>query len=208
MNNKQFKLDRAKYVLLTYAQCGGLDPWEVMEHISGMGAECIIGRELHADEGIHLHCFVDFGREYSTRKTDAFDVAGQHPNIERVGKTPHKAYDYAIKDGDVVCGGAERPSESGGRDRKSHATWTRIANARSRDEFWELCRELDPKSMCTNFSTLQRFADWQYREHIPEYTSPSGISFYGGGLDGRDDWLSQSGIGSGAMEPMSGMFVF
>lgn len=132
---------------------------------------------------------------------------GQHPNIERVGKTPYKAYDYAIKDGDVVCGGAERPCESGGGDGKAHATWTRIANARSRDEFWELCRELDPKSLCTNFSTLQRFADWQYREHIPEYSSPEGISFYGGGLDGRDDWLLQSGIGRGGVEPMNGMYL-
>ena len=50
----------ARYALLTYSQCGDLDPWAVNEHLGQLRAECIIAREAHADGGNHLHCFVDF----------------------------------------------------------------------------------------------------------------------------------------------------
>ena len=95
----------ARYALFTYPQCGDLDPFAVSDHFSEMGAECIVAREAHADGGTHLHAFVDFGRKYRTRRVDAFDVAGQHPNVSPSHGTPAKGYDYAIKDGDVVAGG-------------------------------------------------------------------------------------------------------
>ncbi|UJO02125.1 Rep [Molossus molossus associated gemykibivirus 5] len=101
-----------RYALLTYAQCGDLDPWAIVHLFTGLRAECIVGREAHQDEGIHLHVFVDFGRVFRSRRTDAFDVEGRHPNVQHVNRTPWVAYDYAIKEGDVVAGGAERPPES------------------------------------------------------------------------------------------------
>ncbi|UJO02129.1 Rep [Bat associated gemykibivirus 1] len=91
---------QARYVLLTYAQCGDLDPWVVSDHLSSLGAECIIGRENHSDGGIHLHAFVDFGKRFSTRNVQKFDVGGCHPNIEPSKGRPWAGYDYAIKDGD------------------------------------------------------------------------------------------------------------
>lgn len=54
----------ARYALLTYAQCGDLDPFAVSDHFTELGAECIVAREDHADGGTHLHSFVDFGRKY------------------------------------------------------------------------------------------------------------------------------------------------
>lgn len=47
----------AKYGLFTYAQCGDLDPFDVVCLFSELGAECIIGREEHQDGGTHLHAF-------------------------------------------------------------------------------------------------------------------------------------------------------
>ena len=64
----------ARYALLTYAQCGDLCPFTIVDLLSTMGAECIIGREHHQDGGIHLHVFVDFGRKYRSRRADTFDV--------------------------------------------------------------------------------------------------------------------------------------
>ena len=64
----------ARYALLTYSQCGDLDGVEVSNHFTKLGAECIVAREAHADGGIHLHAFVDFGPEckFRSRRSDVF----------------------------------------------------------------------------------------------------------------------------------------
>lgn len=187
----------ARYVLLTYAQCGDLDGFTVMARISSLGGECIVGREHHADGGLHLHVFCDFGRKFRSRKIDVFDVDGHHPNVQPSKGTPRKGYDYAIKDGDVICGGlladdiVERAAGTG----KTRDIWTQITSAPNRELFWELCLELDPKSAATAFTQLSKFADWQYRVEEPEYSHPGGFEFIRGDIDGRDDWLQQSGVG-------------
>ncbi|UJO02123.1 Rep [Molossus molossus associated gemykibivirus 4] len=114
---------RRRHALLTYAQCGQLDPWEVSNMLSDLGAECIIGREEHEDGGIHLHAFVDFGRQYSTVNPRQFDVAGCHPNILSCRKTPEKMYDYATKDGEIVAGGLQRPDGSELPPTRAYADW-------------------------------------------------------------------------------------
>lgn len=193
----------SRYVLLTYAQCGNLDGFAVMDCISALGGECIVARENHEDGGIHLHVFCDFGRKFRSRKTDVFDVGGFHPNIEASRGTPEKGYDYAIKDGDVLCGGLARPTTRGNGDGSTHSKWTEITTATSREEFWELVHKLDPKSAACAYTQLSKYADWKFAVDPPCYESPQGIEFVGGNMDGRDDWLQQSGIGSG--QPLLGM---
>ena len=97
----------AKYVLLTYAQCGDLDPWAVVDHLAELRAECIIGREAHADGGTHLHCFAHFDRKFRSRRANVFDVLGCHPNVSPTYTTPQAGWDYACKDGDIVAGGLQ-----------------------------------------------------------------------------------------------------
>lgn len=193
----------ARYALVTYAQCDDLDGFRVMDHFSGLGAECIIAREVHADAGLHLHCFVDFGRKFRSRGTDIFDVDGRHPNILPSYGTPWGGYDYAIKDGDVICGGLERPEEPRAkRVTKDWAAWTEITNARDREHFWELVHHLDPKAAACNHGQLAKYADWRFAVAPPVYESPSGVEFVDGDVDGRDAWVDQSGIRSG--EPLIG----
>lgn len=193
----------SKYALLTYAQCGSLDGFTIMDHISSLGGECIVAREDHKDGGIHLHVFCDFGRKFRSRKVDVFDVAGFHPNITPSRGTPEKGYDYTIKDGDIICGGLERPTgKSRDGDGSTVSKWTEITNASSREEFWELLHQLDPKSAACSFTSLNKYADWKFAVNPPCYESPTGIEFVGGNLDGRDEWILQSGIGSG--EPLVG----
>ena len=195
-----FFINNAKYALLTYAQCGDLDPWQVSDHLSALGAESIVGRESHADGGVHLHVFVDFGRKFTSRKTDVFDVGGYHPNIERVGKTPWKAYDYAIKDGDVCAGGAERPNESGSElDRPADSTWSRILEAESAEEFHRLCSELAPRYYVCSFGSIQRYVDWRYRPVVEPYSTPAGIGFSIEGVEELTEWVSQARLGSGSL---------
>lgn len=197
----------ARYVLLTYPQCADLDGFAVMECISHLGGECIVARESHADGGVHLHVFVDFGRKFRSRKVDIFDVDGRHPNICPSRGTPEKGYDYAIKDGDVICGGLLRGDVArGGGDGSTLDKWTQITSAETREQFWELCLELDPKSCATAFTQLSKFADWRFAVVEPEYRTPEGFTFKSGRRDGRDDWLLQSGIGSA--EPRIGKISY
>lgn len=194
---------QSRYILLTYAQCGDLDGFSVMDHLSGLGGECIIGREEHADLGLHLHCFVDFGRKFRSRRTDIFDVDGRHPNISGSYGTPWAGFDYAIKDGDVICGGLERPEEPRSkRVAKNGAQWAEITDARDRDHFWELVHYLDPEAAARSYGQLAKYCDFRFSDPDPVYESPRGIDFIPGDVDGRDEWFAQSGIGSG--EPLLG----
>ena len=128
----------ARYALLTYSQCGDLDGWEVSNHFTKLRAECIVAREAHADGGIHLHAFVDFGpgRKFRSRRSDVFDVGGFHPNISPTHSTPQSGFDYACKDGDIVAGGLERPT--GSVESRTNADWSTIVTAPTRDEFLQL----------------------------------------------------------------------
>uniref|UniRef100_A0A8E7G2D3 Replication-associated protein n=1 Tax=Syrmaticus reevesii Genomoviridae sp. TaxID=2814996 RepID=A0A8E7G2D3_9VIRU len=187
----------ARYFLLTYSQSEGLDEWAVVSKLGDLGGECIVGREYHKAGGVHHHVFVDFGRKFRSRKTDVFDVGGFHPNIEPTRRTPSSGYDYAIKDGEVVAGGLARPEPRSIGSGATYQKWAEITSAGSRDEFWALCEELDPKSLVTSFPSLQKYADWAFRDIPTPYATPPGVTFDISGATGCDDWLQQSGIGLG-----------
>ena len=179
----------ARYFLLTYAQCGSLDPWDVNNHLASLGAECIIGREEHADGGTHLHAFVDFGHKFRSRRGSIFDVGGRHPNIEPSKKSPRGGYDYATKNGDIVAGGLERPGPDGASENGSK--WSQIVSAPDELSFWEHVERLDPRALATNFSNLRKFADWRYKAEPDRYEHPRHLelSDVRGLREWRDDEL-------------------
>lgn len=188
----------SKYVLLTYAQCGDLDEWSVVDHLSDLNAECIVAREIHPTTGgVHLHVFVDFGRKFRSRRVDIFDVEGRHPNVSPSKGTPEKGYDYAIKDGDVVAGGLGRPS--GGRPGTVGALEAVAHLCETSREFLDVYNEVDTRGLIKNYANIRSYARDMYRNQRPEYESPAGTRGFRGGNDGRDFWLAQSGIRPGSV---------
>lgn len=165
----------ARYFLVTYAQCGDLDPGSIAAHFSGLGAECIVARENHADGGTHFHAFVDFGRKFRSRRAGCFDVDGRHPNIKPSRGRPASGYDYATKDGDIVAGGLARPSVDGAVSNGDK--WSQIVGAESEQSFWDLVERLDPKALCTNYGNLRKFADWKFKPEPEVYEHPEGLNF-------------------------------
>lgn len=163
----------ARYGLFTYSQSTGLDHWAVLEHFTSLGAECIIGKEQHADGGTHLHVFADWGRRKRFRRVDFADVQDFHPNIEPSRGTPAIGYDYAIKDGEVVAGGLERPGGSETDIPRKEQIWSQILDATTRDSFFEMVRELAPSDLAKCFPSLSRYADWRYAIPEPTYDGPS-----------------------------------
>lgn len=181
---------QAKYGLLTYAQCGDLDPFAVVEHLGRLGAECIIGRETHEDGGLHLHAFFMFERKFESRNERIFDVDGRHPNIVRGYRTPELGYDYATKDGDIVGGGLARPDPDPVSEASSK--WATIILQPSREEFYEAVARLDPRSLCVNFNSLRAYADWKYRDSVEPYATPPGLSFETDDFPDLSRWVEEN----------------
>lgn len=165
-----------KYVLLTYSQCAGLDPFEVVDHIASLNGECIVAREDHADGGIHLHVFAEFRPKFRSSRPTVFDVGGFHPNITPSRGNPWTGYDYATKDGDIVAGGLERPLQGESNDGKT-SHWAEIVLATSREEFFHNIEKLDPRALCLSFVSLSKYADWRYRPEPERYVHPTNIHF-------------------------------
>nr|QJB18714.1 MAG: replication-associated protein [Genomoviridae sp.] len=185
---------QAKYGLLTYPQCGDLDPWHIVDMLGDLGAECIVGRENHVDGGVHLHAFFMFERKFESRNVRVFDVDGCHPNVVPGYSTPHKGWTYATKDGDIVAGGLECP---GVREEVSGASakWARILLSESRDEFFEAVARLDPRALCINFGSLRAYADWRYRPTRDPYSTPDGLSFDTSEFPELDQWVQRTLVG-------------
>ena len=159
-----------------------------------ISAECIIGREDHADGGTHLHAFVDFGRRVNIRDPRRFDVEGFHPNIQPCGRTPQKMLDYAIKDGDVVAGGLDPTIDSAIQG--SSDVWSRIANAPTVDEFWDLARA------GSTSATLQPPVPPSLRRvalstRAVAYQHPDTLQLSTAGVPGLDEWVRDNLSGNG-----------
>jgi len=179
-----------RYALLTYAQCGDLDPFKVVDRCAELGAECIIGREDHSDGGIHLHAFVDFGKKFRSRDTRVFDVEGFHPNVSPSKGRPAEGYDYATKDGDIVGGGLERPS--GDPVHRAGIDWDRAFSETSMDGFLESCLSMDPQASLRMFTQLQAYARWRFRPEKTPYQHPDGVHLDTARVEGLDDWVSRN----------------
>ena len=105
-----------------------------------------------------------------------FDVDGVHPNISPTHSTPQAGFDYACKDGDAVAGGLGRPDA--GKIAGERSKWHDIMDAESREEFYQLCMELDPRSLCISFGNIEKFLDWRYREDPEPYQHPEESSVW------------------------------
>lgn len=181
---------KARYVLLTYAQSGDLSEWSVLEHISSLGAECVIGREDHADGGTHLHVFCDFGRKFQSRRANIFDVDGRHPNLVPSKGRAEFGWDYAVKDGNVVAGGLGRPG-SGGLPQAADK-WSQIVGAEDREEFLRLVQQLDPKSFVLRHREILDYADRYYAEEREPYVGPDDVMFDLGMVPDLAGWRGES----------------
>lgn len=182
-----------RYALLTYAQCGDLDPFKIVDRLAELHAECIIGREYHEDGGTHLHAFVDFGRKYRSRDTRAFDVEGYHPNISPSKGRPGDGFDYATKDGDIVAGGLERPSNTSARSRGSlEEAATSIMAAKDKKELYELCSELAPSKMLWSYPSLRAYANDRFVEERPAYRHPEGVTVNTSAYPELDRWVTEN----------------
>ena len=95
-------------LLVTYPQAEGCDVDGIVAVLRRANLEFQLGRERHADGGVHYHAFcrrVGGGRFESTNARILDVRCGgmvYHPNIRVIYRTPELAWDYVGKDGDIV----------------------------------------------------------------------------------------------------------
>lgn len=101
MVSSTFKFD-SQHVFLTYPQ-STLTVQDIHDHLATLKPlewACIC-QEEHEDGGLHQHAVAKFRSRFQTRNKRAFDVNGQHPNIQPV-RSVTRALAYVRKDGQFV----------------------------------------------------------------------------------------------------------
>lgn len=180
----------AKYGLLTYAQSEGLDPLRIVEHLGDLGAECIVGRELHDDGGTHYHAFFMFDRKFQSRNARVFDIDSYHPNILRGVKTPEQMYDYATKDGDVCGGGLERPDPRGQHSKNNDEFWTAVFDAETKEETLRCARDTGVGLYGRYYFQIRAIAESKAVHSPLDYVSPGELEWELGPYPELSDWCT------------------
>jgi len=174
-------------IFLTYSQIGSTwDPQPLIDALDGLGATFRLGRELHQDGGIHYHCYVDFGRPYEFENCHKFCFGGLpspkcpkggHCNILVIRRTPHFAWDYAGKDGDIISENCARPVVVKGQSERK-AEWQHCLDAPTENEFYARIKETDPAALCKSSQSLEHCAKRLFRSRKPEtYDGIVGLKF-------------------------------
>lgn len=183
-----------RFALLTYAQCADLDPWKIVELLGTHHGECIIGRECHSDGGTHLHAFVEFQPKFNSRNPRVFDVDGYHPNVSPSKGRPWEGFDYAIKDGDVVAGGLERPkqpTDSRAQSRARIEEQKHVLDAETKEEFHRRLTDVDPSAYWRAYSSVSSYANHRYMADVNAYTTPEGLEFDIRGVEDLSNWVQR-----------------
>ena len=182
-NSAEFRV-RAKRILLTYSQVeSNFDHQQLIRLIARLGARGCICRELHRNGGVHYHALLVFDSAYHTRDAHRFDVGGTHPNIQPIRWTPRRAYEYVQKDGDIIYNNLE-DNDIDGPGTSSSTHWADIIASPDKATFFEKIGTLDPRALVCSFPSIEKYADWAYREEQQEYESPVVYAE-------RDDWIGE-----------------
>jgi len=130
-----------KYLLVTYPRADGCRVGDIIDHLRRAQLEFRLGRERHADGGVHYHalCRKLGGKRIDSVSPRFLDVRCDgrvfHPNLQIVYRTPERAWDYVGKEGDVCVEDFGREDcEVGAGARKSQAAWLACLDAPTKDE--------------------------------------------------------------------------
>ena len=164
----------ARRIMLTFSQAGHAWPYlQLVKVLEDLGAKYRLGRERHQDGGCHYHCYIDFERPLDFENIHRFCVGerregsrsrcpGQtHCNILVARRTPWRVFDYAGKDGDILCENATRPPVTGAgatRDDK----WATSMLASGKDEFLQDIKSHSPRDSVIYRRQLQYHCEQVY----------------------------------------------
>ena len=195
---------RAKAFILTFPQCnedvqqeftdnGGNFP-QLVEHDLTSPLCCRIGRERHADGGVHFHVFLSFESPVTVNSANQFDYFGSHGNIKPIRTTPRRVWEYVGKDGDIILEFGVAPGEGGATDGASSSRWTDIVASDSKESFLAAVRSNAPRDWVLSLDRILQYAEYAYPTPVTPYESPAITTTWGRAPQLRE-WVDQAAIG-------------
>ena len=160
---------------------------------------CRLGRERHADGGIHYHIYLGFDKIVTVNSATAFDYFGTHGDIKSVRRTPHKVFDYVGKDGDIRLEHGEPPADARSRERDDSNKWADIISCDTKESFLSAVRQQAPRDWLLSNQRILEYANLYYPEEKPEYEAPS-ITVERERYPEISEWENQAAIGDNRPE--------
>lgn len=183
---------RCSTLLLTYMYGDNNDgppPEEVRQKIVTAGGKCTIGVEIAPTTGRkHLHAFVQMPPKWNTRSSRFFDVYTYHPNITQIKKTPHLAYDYCIKGGNVPVHDLERPVPIS-RKRGLDEVFRDSLDQATYEGMLKVLEDEAPLRFTTCYNNIRACANDRYNKRLrTEYEHPRDAVFDTSPWPEIDEW--------------------
>jgi len=161
----------AKQIFLTYSQCT-LTKERVLEFFDErwtLEGHCV-SKENHADGGTHIHAYFRFTRKLDLTGPRVFDIDGFHPNVVPNVRSPKKCLEYVQKDGDFIASAdiVAMIEKSGPKK-----TWKDLVEeCTTRSDFMRAAFDYSPRDFVLNLERIEYFANYHYRDAVPEYVQP------------------------------------
>ena len=193
ISNDRFRI-RAQRFFLTYSQIpqnfdqSGLQNF-LKEKCPNATCICAALEEHPTTGGHHIHVYLDTDETFIVNDPRFFDFSDVHPNIKGIRVTPHKAYEYTRKQGNIIWEEGIAPEAPAAK--KTHdEKWHIIMEAGNKEEFLKAAERLAPRDTVLHFHSLQSYADWKYRDNPDEYVSPK-TDFNPQKWNTLADWVQQ-----------------
>lgn len=163
-HSMSFRLS-AKYLLLTYPNCGDkqacynflIDKFDDAKYI-------LVAQETHQSGEPHLHAFIALTKRCNFKRADCLDFNGFHGNYQ-VARDKHASVTYCKKDD-------ANPLEYGHLEASRESKWAIARTASSRDEFMEAVADADYKTFVCFHDKIDAFATKKFKSDPMPYTDP------------------------------------
>lgn len=187
---------RQKYIIVTYSQIP--TQWDIpglIRLFHDMRAKIRVGLEYHEDGNPHVHVFAINDDRFNFRNSNALDHDGVHPNIKAVVRTPHIAWKYVAKEGNLLHDDIpNEPTYRSNRKRKTENenVYESILEGISYEDVLNRCKARKPNDFAKCFGNIQACARFLHpSDERYDYVNPEGFQAYAKNYPAIEQWQKQ-----------------
>lgn len=165
---------QTQQLFLTYPQfVGDFNLWDIHQHLGEILADhapsyiitdYIIAEENHQDGNRHIHAYIKLDKKCSIASANYLDLWGNHGNYQGC-RSAKAVKEYCTKENNYISNFFQKK-----------ATFGDVLGATSKEEFYQLVAEVDPRGYVYNQKQLDYYADKRFgvgSQYTPAYPLPS-----------------------------------
>lgn len=150
---------------ITYPQANNLSREQILNFYKKLSPKYVtVAKELHQDGNTHFHVAVGFGKRRLLADSAAWDIEGNHPNIQST-RDPLSWNTYCTKEDTEFLAWGETPKEK--------VTWKSVVLARDEQEFMDKAKECSPRDWVLQHDRIESYAKKKFhtiRQYISDPT--------------------------------------